>query len=146
MNLFKKRRCAGCQFLIKFMRRDDGETLKFTLNSQEREMIKNGRFEDYLNPIYALECERGHWSEGRGTRKKNRYATIWEETRNNCPDYLEVNYQRNLQASKRVLDQKKDDKKKIKNRVFEVFLVILTAILTFTLTTLYADEIKAFFE
>lgn len=142
MGLFKKRKCAGCQFLIKFMRRNDGETLKFTLNSQEREMIKNGRFDTYLNPKYGLECERGHWSEGRGTQVEDRYETVWKENRNDCPDYLEVDYQRNLPASRRVLEQKRENKKKWRNRSFEIFLVVLG----FFLSVIFADQIKSFFK
>ena len=124
------------------MRRDNGETLKFTLNSQERDMIKTGRFDDYLNPVYGLECERGHWSEGRGTRIENRYDTIWGKNRNECPDYLKVDYERNLPASRRVLERQREKKKNWKNRIFEIFLVVLG----FILSVLFADEIKSFFK
>ena len=126
------------------MRREDGETLKFTLNSQERNMIKNGRFDNYLNPVYGIECERGHWSEGRGNPVENRKGTIWKVNRNDCPDYLEVNYQRDLPASRRTLENKNQKKKVHRNRVFEISLVIFTAILTFTTTVLFSDQIKNF--
>lgn len=123
------------------MRRDDGETLKFTLNSQERNMIKTAKFDDYLNPVYGLECERGHWSEGRGNPVEKRFETIWKENRNDCPDFLEVNYQRDLPASKRVLERKREEKNRQRNKMFEIFLVILG----FALTVLFAEEIKSFF-
>ena len=118
----------------------DGGTLKFVLNSQEREMIKNGRFDNYIGNTYALECHRGHWSEGRGSRVDNRKEIIWNTGRRDCPDYLKVDFHRDLPASIRVLEKQQESKEKNSNRFFEIFLLIIG----FVLTVLYAEEIKSF--
>ncbi|MFY0699032.1 MAG: hypothetical protein JXR11_14325 [Balneola sp.] len=118
----------------------DGSTIKFVLNSQEREMIKNGKFDNYIGNTYALECHRGHWSEGRGSRIANRKDIIWNRNRNDCPDFLNVDYERDLSASIRVLELKDKINEKRSTRIFEIIILILG----FFLTVVFADEIKNF--
>lgn len=132
--------------MIKYRRGYDGVTHKFTFDSIERDIIKTGQFDDYLNSDYTLECERGHWSEGRGTRVKNRYDTIWKKNRNDCPDYLKVDYQRNLPVSRRVLEQQRENKKIWKNRAFVILFEIFLVILTVFLSVIFADQIESFFK